>query len=517
MNIEMIAELAWKSVLCVGVALLLLRFMHKRSAAEKSLVASAALAALLMLPLGFALVPEIELVAPNLVADSIIAGNGSADTSMPSVRDAFTAENSSWSISPGAILITVYAFPALFLLVGLTLGVLRLQRIRGRSDVLQDSCWLSALARAQHRLGVKHGTALLASNELNSPVSWGVVRPIIIVDRVALDDREHAEAIIAHELAHVVRMDWLTLLLGRLAICLFWFNPLVWILARQAHQLCEEAADDAVLRAGINGVDYVDVLVGAVRHSNGGALLPANGVAPSSSSLGKRVAHILDNSRARRTPGLAWAAAVFSLAFGFYAALAAATPTVGISRSIDAAAGDRAAARLQHMTTPQARRIGLAIRHSDWNLRRTGGSSTFSEPRAIAPLLDALRDDEAVVRRLAVWGLSEIRPDVREQAAEAVAPLLNDASPAVRAQAARALAEFGYTQASTGIAALLRDPDPFVRADAAHALGDLLNPRTRGPLEAARGDPDPAVRDKVSWALRQLDEAHTALERYSGG
>src|SRR3546814_1043120 len=59
-----------------------------------------------------------------------------------------------------------------------------------------------------------------------------------------------------HELAHVARLDWAKLLGARVACAVFWFNPLVWMPARESHQLREEAADDAVLMADIDGPDY---------------------------------------------------------------------------------------------------------------------------------------------------------------------------------------------------------------------------------------------------------------------
>src|SRR3546814_20688000 len=71
-----------------------------------------------------------------------------------------------------------------------------------------------------------------------------------------------------HELAHVARLDWAKLLGARVACAVFWFNPLVWMLARESHQLREEAADEAVLMADIDGPDYATLLVGAARHAN---------------------------------------------------------------------------------------------------------------------------------------------------------------------------------------------------------------------------------------------------------
>jgi hypothetical protein len=98
------------------------------------------------------------------------------------------------------------------------------------------------------------------------------------------------------------------LILARVATATFWFNPLAWVLAREAHQLREEAADDAVLAADISGADYAELLIGVARHQCRGTLLGAHGVAPSKSSLGRRVRRVLDQNPARGPSGRSWVA-----------------------------------------------------------------------------------------------------------------------------------------------------------------------------------------------------------------
>lgn len=318
-------ELAAKSLLCAGAVLLLLRLLRSRSAAEKSVIAQLGLLALVLLPLGMILLPPLAFTPPAPVA-AIFPDAGAAavtpSTAAAAVAGTPVARPTDWNM----LALALYALPALALLLGLLIAIGRLQRILARADVLTDPRWLAALARAQQRLGLKHGTALLASDELNSPVSWGVMRPIIIVDPAAAADPAHAEAIIAHELAHVVRLDWLRLLVGRLAIALHWFNPLVWVLARQAHHWSEEAADDAVLRADIDSTDYAELLLGTARHANRAALLAANGVAPSRSSLARRVSHVLDGSCRRGAARGTWVAGALLGALGLNVALSAAEP-----------------------------------------------------------------------------------------------------------------------------------------------------------------------------------------------
>jgi beta-lactamase regulating signal transducer with metallopeptidase domain len=236
-------------------------------------------------------------------------------------------------ISAAAAASAIYALPAAILLLITALALARLITLRARADVLVDGHWLSALARAQRRMGFKHGTALLTSNELASPISWGLMRPVILLNTRAVEASDEAEAIIAHELAHVARMDWIKLLLARVATALFWFNPLVWLLAREAHQLREEAADDAVLAADIVDTDYAELLVGVARHECPGLLLGAHGVASSKSSLARRVARVLDGSSVRGPVARSFAVGVFAGAVLVAAPLAALTLTPAGSRN----------------------------------------------------------------------------------------------------------------------------------------------------------------------------------------
>ena len=304
--------IALKSLLIAGATLGLLELMKGRSAAERSWVAHIGLIALLLLALAPLVLPSWNLEAPALLGREAApaatvptdAPGEAAATAVPSIAPAAekivaTAASEPRVVSPLAAAMMLYALPAAILLLVTALALGRLIALRARADVLVDGHWLSALARAQRRMGFKHGTALLTSDELASPISWGLMRPVILLNSRAVEASGEAEAIIAHELAHVARMDWVKLLLARLATALFWFNPLVWILAREAHQLREEAADDAVLAADIADTDYAQLLVGVARHECPGLLLGAHGVAPSKNSLSRRIARVLDGKSVR--------------------------------------------------------------------------------------------------------------------------------------------------------------------------------------------------------------------------
>jgi beta-lactamase regulating signal transducer with metallopeptidase domain len=240
--------IALKSLLIAGLTLGLLQLLKSRSAAERSWVAHIGLLALVIMAFAPLVLPSWNVEAPALLANAPepapvaqTAAPAAVGVAVPRATPVASPASAPVmaSLSPLAAATALYAVPAATLLLITVLALARLIALRARADVLVDGHWLSALARAQRRMGFKHGTALLTTNELASPISWGLMRPVILLNSRAVEAADEAEAIIAHELAHVARMDWLKLLLARVATALFWFNPLVWVLAREAHQLRE--------------------------------------------------------------------------------------------------------------------------------------------------------------------------------------------------------------------------------------------------------------------------------------
>jgi beta-lactamase regulating signal transducer with metallopeptidase domain len=323
--------IALKSLLIAVPALGLLRLMVRRSAAQRSLIAHIALFALILITLAPIMLPSWPIEAPALPGrDAAVERTAAGGIVHPlAALVAGTADQAAVPrpLGSGTGVAVLYAVPAI-LLLGITLLALgRLVMLRARAEVLVDGHWLSALARAQRRMGIKHGTALLTSNDVASPVSWGLMRPVILLNRRAVEALDEAEAIIAHELAHVARLDWAKLLLARVATALFWFNPFVWMLAREAHQLREEAADDAVLGADVADADYAELLVGVARHECRSLFLGAHGVAPARSSLARRIARILDGKAARAPVTWGFGAIVLVAAAILVAPIAALTLT----------------------------------------------------------------------------------------------------------------------------------------------------------------------------------------------
>jgi beta-lactamase regulating signal transducer with metallopeptidase domain len=361
LDATLLIEVAAKSVVVAGAALAALRLTGKRSAAERSLIGHLGLLALIALPVATLLMPAWNPLPTSTLAAAPVAHIPvlAADTAFSPVASTASA-TATWTLpSVGEIAVWLYLLPLGILLLTMVVAVVRLGAMHRRANVLVNPSWQAALAMAQRRMGFKHGTALLVSEELRSPVSWGVMRPIILLNEQAVSATAEAEAIIAHELAHVARLDWAKLLISRVACALFWFNPLVWRLARECHQLREEAADDAVLLSEVDGADYASLLVNAARHDNNALLIAAHGVAPGKDSLKRRITRVLDADLARGPANNAWMALCLVTLVAVAAPLAAFDPTV-------AATGNALVVSRSDGTTLVTRREGnraVTIKH----------------------------------------------------------------------------------------------------------------------------------------------------------
>ena len=98
-------------------------------------------------------------------------------------------------------------------------------------------------------------------DSVSTPFVMGVLHPRIYLPSAAPE--KERPFILAHERHHIRRLDPLWKLLGYLALCLHWFNPLAWLAFSLAGKDMEMSCDEAVLRRLGEGVraDYAQALL----------------------------------------------------------------------------------------------------------------------------------------------------------------------------------------------------------------------------------------------------------------
>ena len=117
------------------------------------------------------------------------------------------------------------------------------------------------------QLNLKRRCRVRLSGAIAVPVMWGFIRPVILLPTDAKGwEAERLRAVLLHELAHVQRGDWLMQTIARITCAVYWFNPLVWVVARQMRTNLEQACDDHVLNAGYASTEYAQHLLDIVRN-----------------------------------------------------------------------------------------------------------------------------------------------------------------------------------------------------------------------------------------------------------
>ena len=87
------------------------------------------------------------------------------------------------------------------------------------------------------------------SNSHRAPLTFGVFRPTVLLPEDLPVGDAQFQLVLAHELVHIRRKDCLRKLLLTVCLCLYWWNPLVWLMVWLANRDMELACDEAVLRA----------------------------------------------------------------------------------------------------------------------------------------------------------------------------------------------------------------------------------------------------------------------------
>jgi len=160
-----------------------------------------------------------------------------------------------------------------------------------RSVAAVPDVWQARLPRLAARLSVHRPVRLLTSALVEAPAALGILRPVILLPASAFTALTAAEleAILAHELAHIRRHDFLVNLLQSAAETLLFYHPAVWWVSHRIRVERENACDDLAVAATGDAALYARALVGLEETRTSAPRLAA---AATGGSLLRRVARL---------------------------------------------------------------------------------------------------------------------------------------------------------------------------------------------------------------------------------
>lgn len=87
------------------------------------------------------------------------------------------------------------------------------------------------------------------SDRIAAPLTYGILKPVILMpQKTDWEDGQQLQYVLSHEYVHICRFDMVWKLVAALALCIHWFNPLVWVMYILFNRDIELSCDERVVR-----------------------------------------------------------------------------------------------------------------------------------------------------------------------------------------------------------------------------------------------------------------------------
>lgn len=94
---------------------------------------------------------------------------------------------------------------------------------------------------------LKRNVKVYINDKIKSPITFGILRPKIVIQREIIDDTELLNHVLIHELMHIKKYHIIFNHITNLLACVYWFNPLFWFSLKRVEQDVEINCDKEVI------------------------------------------------------------------------------------------------------------------------------------------------------------------------------------------------------------------------------------------------------------------------------
>jgi TonB family protein len=246
-----LADLLLKSALILIAFILLDKLIgHKLNSNSRYLLWLNALFCLAVLPF---LPTLVSYAAPGTVASDAWFEITVTPTNVAAASSG--TFNASW-------LLILYVVPACWLMAKMGTALYRLRGLRQASKLVAESSAIALLTDLKTQLGISRKIELRLGRGIDTPLSFGLLTPQIILPQQSKNwSTSVMTDVLLHELSHIKRLDWITLIAAWLIASVYWINPLAWFAIKRLNEEAENSCDTAVLHAGRSDTDYAGSLL----------------------------------------------------------------------------------------------------------------------------------------------------------------------------------------------------------------------------------------------------------------
>ena len=161
--------------------------------------------------------------------------------------------------------------------VKLTRELLYVRRVRSVNVFDIGDEWQNKVSAFAGKLGIMQFIGIKESGLINIPVTVGYLKPIILLPAGMIMQLSpgQIESVIYHELAHILRRDYLVNILQSVVETVFFFNPAIWWISTLIREERETCCDDIVLAHVQQKRNYLEALMAfeGYQSNNGGYVM----------------------------------------------------------------------------------------------------------------------------------------------------------------------------------------------------------------------------------------------------
>ena len=160
-------------------------------------------------------------------------------------------------------IVAVWMLCFIFKSIQLTREIIYIRRVRKKGIIEMDDEWKDRVAELGRQLGISRMVGVFESTLVNIPVTIGHLKPVILLPAGMILQLPAAqvESILYHELAHILRRDYLVNILISIAESVFFFNPATRWLCALIREERETCCDDIVLANISQKRSYLEALM----------------------------------------------------------------------------------------------------------------------------------------------------------------------------------------------------------------------------------------------------------------
>lgn len=212
--------------------------------------------------LGFSSITFMYYFGQAGISDANIV-NGTGRSEQVTLLVGRVMDNPSTLIDYLPIISNVWIIGVLIYSLRLVLGGIYTYYLRKSANPLEAPVYQKMLKKISTHLGVEKGIQVASSVMAKTPMMIGHMKPIILlpIGLVNQLDNDEVEAIICHEIAHIMRNDYLVNILQTLVEVLYYYHPAVYYISEQIRVEREHCCDDIAIQYTKNSLDYAKLLV----------------------------------------------------------------------------------------------------------------------------------------------------------------------------------------------------------------------------------------------------------------